>query len=45
MEFYKSIIAENTTLLLSTDSDLFKFLKNMTPDSGNFAAQRAAENR
>jgi membrane protease subunit HflC len=45
MESYKSIIAENTTLILSTDSDLFKFLKNMTPDSGNFAAQRAAENR
>ena len=29
MQSYKSIIAENTTLILSTDSDLFKFLKNM----------------
>jgi len=29
MQSYKSIIAENTTLVLSTDSDLFKFLKNM----------------
>jgi len=32
MQSYKSIIAENTTLVLSTDSDLFKFLKGMTPD-------------
>ena len=31
MQSYKSIIAENTTLVLSTDSDLFKFLKSMTP--------------
>ena len=32
MQSYKSIITENTTLVLSTDSDLFKFLKGMTPD-------------
>jgi len=32
MQSYKSIIAKNTTLVLSTDSDLFKFLKGMTPD-------------
>ena len=32
MQAYKSIIAENTTLLLSTDSDLFKFLRGMSPD-------------
>ena len=31
MQAYKSIIGENTTLMLSTDSDLFKFLKNMAP--------------
>ena len=31
MQSYKSIIADNTTLVLSTDSDLFKFLKSMTP--------------
>ena len=31
MQSYKSIIAENTTLVLSTDSDLFSFLKGMTP--------------
>jgi len=32
MQSYKTIIAENTTLVLSTDSDLFKFLKSMAPD-------------
>jgi membrane protease subunit HflC len=31
MEAYKFIIAENTTLVLSTDSELFKFLKGMDP--------------
>ncbi len=31
MRSYKSIIAGNTTLVLSTDSDLFKFLKSMDP--------------
>jgi membrane protease subunit HflC len=31
MQAYKSIIEENTTLVLSTDSDLFKFLKGMDP--------------
>ena len=35
MQSYKSLIAENTTLLLSTDSDLFKFLKGMAPDGDN----------
>jgi membrane protease subunit HflC len=32
LQSYKSIIADNTTLVLSTDSDLFKFLKGMAPD-------------
>jgi len=31
MQSYKAIIDENTTLILSTDSDLFKFLKGMSP--------------
>ena len=31
MQAYKAMIAENTTLVLSTDSDLFKFLKGITP--------------
>jgi membrane protease subunit HflC len=36
MEAYKFIIAENTTLVLSTDTELFKFLKGMDPgDGGN----------
>ena len=34
MQSYKSIISENTTLVLSTDSELFKFLKGMEPDRG-----------
>ena len=32
MQAYKDIIADNSTLILSTDSDLFKFLKGMEPD-------------
>jgi membrane protease subunit HflC len=31
MDTYKSIISTNTTLILSTDSDLFKFLNSATP--------------
>lgn len=34
MEAYKSIITTNTTLVLSTDSDLFKFLKGINPKEG-----------
>ena len=34
MESYKFIIADKTTLVLSTDSDLFKFLKGMDPNDG-----------
>lgn len=33
MQSYKSIISQNTTLVLSTDSELFKFLKGMEPDN------------
>lgn len=32
MQSYKDIIGDNTTLVLSTDSDLFKFLKGMSPE-------------
>ena len=32
MQSYKSIIGENTTLVLTTGSDLFKFLKGMNSD-------------
>ena len=40
MQSYKSIIAANTTLVLSTDSDLFKFLKGMAPNVEGLPAQR-----
>ncbi len=33
MQSYKTIIATGTTLVLSTDSDLFKFLKGMNAES------------
>jgi modulator of FtsH protease HflC len=45
MQAYKSIIGENTTLMLSTDSDLFKFLKNMSPNGGNVVTQPTAKNQ
>ena len=32
MQAYKSIISDDTTLILSTDSDLFKYLKCMAPE-------------
>ncbi len=40
LQAYKSIITENTTLVLSTDSDLFKFLKGMAPDGKTSAPAR-----
>jgi modulator of FtsH protease HflC len=43
MQSYKSIIAENTTLVLSTNSDLFKFLKGMTPMGDLVPAQRCGD--
>jgi membrane protease subunit HflC len=45
MQSYKSIIAENTTLVLSTGSDLFKFLKSMTPNGDVVLAPRSSDNR
>jgi membrane protease subunit HflC len=33
MAAYPSIIGESTTIVLSTDSDLFKFLKGMTANT------------
>ena len=41
MQSYKSIIGENTTLVLSTGSDLFKFLKKMAPDGVTVPASSA----
>jgi len=43
MQAYKQMIGENTTLILSTDSDVFKFLKGMNPDE--FPAMGKGGNR
>jgi len=40
LQAYKSIITANTTLVLSTDSDLFKFLKGMAPHGQGKSDQR-----
>ncbi len=45
MQSYKAIIAENTTLVLSTNSDLFKFLKGMSPNGVLVQTQRPDEKR
>ena len=45
LQAYRSILAENTTLVLSTDSDLFKFLKGMTPEGDVVPAQRSGDTR
>jgi membrane protease subunit HflC len=38
---YRDIIGGTTTLVLSTDSDLFKFLKGMSPDESPGSAQHS----
>jgi len=43
MQSYKSIIGTNTTLVLSTRSDLFKFLEGVTPDGNRVPAQRSRD--
>ena len=40
MQSYKSIIGTNSTLILSTRSDLFKFLEGVSPDGNRAPAQR-----
>ena len=45
MQSYKAMISENTTLVLSTNSDLFKFLKGMTPDGDVVPTPRSADRR
>ena len=45
MQAYRSIIAENTTLVLSTGSDLFQFLEGMSPKDGGDGSARAAVRR
>ena len=43
MQSYKSIVSDNTTLVLSTGSDLFKFLKGMAPEAGPMQATRGSK--
>ena len=45
MQAYKSIISDNTTFVLSTDSDLFKFLKGISPPGVAGPPRLAGENR
>jgi len=45
MQAYRSIIAEGTTLVLSTDSELFQFLKGMTPERDIVPARRSSDTR
>jgi membrane protease subunit HflC len=45
MQSYETIISKNTTLVLSTDSDLFKFLKAMVPKNDVVPVRRTANNR
>jgi hypothetical protein len=42
MQAYRSVVAANATLILSTDSELFKFLKGMAPDGDASASRRGA---
>jgi modulator of FtsH protease HflC len=43
LQSYKSIIGTNTTLVLSTRSDLFKFLEGVSPDGNRVSAQRSRD--
>jgi membrane protease subunit HflC len=45
MQSYQAIIDENTTLVLSTDSELFKFLKGMAPVSSRASGANAGSSR
>jgi len=40
MQAYKDIITNDSTLVLSTDSDMFKFLKGMSPDQDGANTKR-----
>jgi len=45
LQSYKSMIGANTTLVLSTNSDLFKFLEGAAPDGNRDSAQRPRDKR
>ena len=45
MQSYNSIIADDTTLILSTDSELFSFLKAMEPVTDETSEPGAPQSR
>ena len=45
MQSYKSLIGANTTLVLSTSSDLFKFLEGVTPEGNRVPVHRSGDKR
>jgi len=45
MQAYKAIITNDTTLVFSTDSDLFKFLKGMRTDGDVAPTERSGDDR
>ena len=45
VEAYKSAVADDTTLVLSTDSEFFKFLNGMDPAGDIDRSRRAVERR
>lgn len=45
MQAYKAIITNDTTLVFSTDSDLFKFLKGMRADGDVAPTERSGDDR
>ena len=45
MQAYSSIIADDTTLILSTDSELFSFLKGMVPDANDTSKPGVSQNQ
>jgi membrane protease subunit HflC len=45
MQAYKTIIGKDTTLVLSTDTDLFKFLKGISPVNSSSSLQNTGSKR
>jgi hypothetical protein len=45
MQSCKFVIADSTTVVLSTDGDLVKFLRGMKPDGDIGSARRSGDTR
>ena len=45
IESYKAAITDNTTLVLSTDSEFFQFLNSMDPAGDIARSQRSSPHR